>query len=95
MRLEFNQVEFHAFKNLRTLLLDRCRPSYNNELLRHLLQNSPNLEKLTVHCCKVFLCIVLQFTVTLAELCLLINSYETFCLAVLKRFPGVEEIIPA
>ncbi|EEC77336.1 hypothetical protein OsI_16014 [Oryza sativa Indica Group] len=52
VRLEFNQVEFHAFKNLRTLLLDRCRPSYNNELLRHLLQNSPNLEKLTVHCCK-------------------------------------------
>ncbi|WVZ85754.1 hypothetical protein U9M48_032641 [Paspalum notatum var. saurae] len=46
-------VEFPTFKNLRSLLLDQCDLSNNFQLLCHFLQSSPNLEKLTVQCCKL------------------------------------------
>ncbi|CAO2038205.1 unnamed protein product [Urochloa humidicola] len=43
---------FPVFKNLSSLLLDRCDMSENFQLLALFLQNSPNLEKLTVSHCK-------------------------------------------
>ncbi|RLM65601.1 hypothetical protein C2845_PM16G08240 [Panicum miliaceum] len=47
--------EFPILENLRTLLLDECDLRDNIRLLRHFLQSSPNLEKLTVRLalCKV------------------------------------------
>ncbi|KAM0916663.1 hypothetical protein ACQ4PT_010015 [Festuca glaucescens] len=45
-------VEFPMFKNLTTLLLDDCELGDKFQLLRHFLQNSPNLERLTVKGCK-------------------------------------------
>lgn len=45
--------EFPTFKNLRTLLLEKCDLGDNFGILWHLLKKSPNLEKLTMRCCKV------------------------------------------
>ncbi|XP_062185972.1 MEIOTIC F-BOX protein MOF-like [Phragmites australis] len=44
-------VEFPTLGNLRTLFLDKCDLHDYFRLLRCCLQNSPNLEKLTVQCC--------------------------------------------
>ncbi|CAM0904546.1 unnamed protein product [Alopecurus aequalis] len=46
-------VEFLTFKNLTTLLLDDCELGDKFQVLRHFLQNSPNLERLVVKCCQV------------------------------------------
>jgi len=46
-------IEFPILENLRTLLLDECDLRDNIRLLRHFLQSSPNLEKLTVRLCKL------------------------------------------
>ncbi|KAJ1271118.1 hypothetical protein BS78_06G104400 [Paspalum vaginatum] len=46
-------VEFPTFENLRSLLLDQCDLSNNFQLLCHFLGSSPNLERLTVRCCKL------------------------------------------
>jgi len=45
-------VTFPNFRNLRTLLLDNCDLSDNFKTLEHFLKNSPDLEKLTLRCCK-------------------------------------------
>jgi len=45
-------IEFPILENLRTLLLDECDLRDNIRLLRHFLQSSPNLEKLTVRLCE-------------------------------------------
>ncbi|CAN6251591.1 unnamed protein product [Urochloa humidicola] len=47
-----DSVEFPTFKNLRSLLLDTCDLTDNFQLLALFLQKSPNLNKLTVRCCK-------------------------------------------
>jgi len=39
--------------NLRTLFLDECDLRDNFRILCHLLRRSPNLEKLSVRCCKL------------------------------------------
>ncbi|CAN6228215.1 unnamed protein product [Urochloa humidicola] len=44
-------VEYPKLERLRTLFLEYCDLHDNFGLLRHCLQNSPNLEKLTVQCC--------------------------------------------
>ncbi|KAL6850342.1 hypothetical protein ACP4OV_020969 [Aristida adscensionis] len=44
--------KFPEFKNLRTLLLNDCDLGDNFKTLGHFLQNSPNLEKLTLRLCK-------------------------------------------
>ncbi|KAL6652724.1 hypothetical protein ACP70R_011649 [Stipagrostis hirtigluma subsp. patula] len=51
----FKTMEFPTFphfKNLKTLSLDECDLSDNFKTLGHFLQDSPNLEKLTLRCCK-------------------------------------------
>lgn len=48
-------VELPEFKNLKILSLDKCDLSDNFQLLKHFLQNSPNLEKLTLRLCEVFM----------------------------------------
>ncbi|KAL6652715.1 hypothetical protein ACP70R_011640 [Stipagrostis hirtigluma subsp. patula] len=53
LKMILSDVEFPTFKNLRTLLLDKCDFSDNFQLLHHFVHNSPNLEKLTVRCCKL------------------------------------------
>ena len=45
---------FPNFRNLRSLLLDSCDLSDNFKTLEHFLKNSPDLEKLTLRCCKVY-----------------------------------------
>jgi len=46
-------IEFPMLNNLRTLFLDECDLRDNFRILRHLLRRSPNLEKLSVRCCKL------------------------------------------
>ncbi|CAO2042343.1 unnamed protein product [Urochloa humidicola] len=46
-------IEFPMLENLRTLFLDKCDLRDNFMILRHLLQSSPYLEKLTVRCCEL------------------------------------------
>jgi hypothetical protein len=45
---------FEKFKNLRSLLLENCDLSDHSQTLALFLQNSPNLEKLTLWQCKVY-----------------------------------------
>ncbi|KAL6652718.1 hypothetical protein ACP70R_011643 [Stipagrostis hirtigluma subsp. patula] len=45
-------VEFPMLENLRTLFVVECDLYDNFQLLRHFLQKSPNLEKLTVESCE-------------------------------------------
>ncbi|KAG2572270.1 hypothetical protein PVAP13_7KG165200 [Panicum virgatum] len=52
MVLGEDPVTFPNFRNLRTLLLDNCDLSDNFKTLEHFLKNSPDLEKLTLRCCK-------------------------------------------
>ncbi|KAG2566360.1 hypothetical protein PVAP13_7NG196423 [Panicum virgatum] len=47
-----DQVAFPNFRNLRTLFLDNCDLCDNFKTLEHFLKNSPDLEKLTLRCCK-------------------------------------------
>jgi len=49
-----DQVAFPNFRNLRTLFLDNCDLCDNFKTLEHFLKNSPDLEKLTLRCCKVY-----------------------------------------
>ncbi|CAL5067931.1 unnamed protein product [Urochloa decumbens] len=46
-------VEYPKLESLGTLFLEYCDLHDNFGLLRRCLQNSPNLEKLTVRCCKL------------------------------------------
>lgn len=50
---------FPEFKNLKTLSLAECDISDDFLTLKHFLRNSPNLEKLTLRCCKVLLLLLL------------------------------------
>ncbi|CAL5027371.1 unnamed protein product [Urochloa decumbens] len=52
MVLSEDQVTFPNFRNLRTLVLDKCDLSDNFKTLEHFLKNSPVLENLTLKCCK-------------------------------------------
>ncbi|KAL6626258.1 hypothetical protein ACP70R_029984 [Stipagrostis hirtigluma subsp. patula] len=45
-------MKFPRFKNLRTLLLNKCDISDNLKTLGHFVKNSPNLEKLTLRLCR-------------------------------------------
>ena len=49
-----DSVTFPNFRNLMSLLLDSCDLSDNFKTLEHFLKNSPDLEKLTLRCCKVY-----------------------------------------
>ena len=49
-----DSVTFPNFRNLMSLLLDICDLSDNFKTLEHFLKNSPDLEKLTLRCCKVY-----------------------------------------
>ena len=75
--------------NLRTLFLDECDLRDNFRILRHLLRRSPNLEKLSVRCCKVF-----HFALasaTLAQFILLWVTYKSFLTEIAPiRFCGRE-----
>ncbi|KAL5675900.1 hypothetical protein ACJX0J_012032, partial [Zea mays] len=44
--------EFPEFRNLLTLLLEKCDLSDNFQMLANFLQHSPDLEKLTLGRCK-------------------------------------------
>ncbi|KAL6653959.1 hypothetical protein ACP70R_007424 [Stipagrostis hirtigluma subsp. patula] len=48
-----DSTAFGEFKNLRNLVLDACDLSDDFQTLGLFLQNSPNLEKLTLRCCNV------------------------------------------
>ncbi|CAL5067940.1 unnamed protein product [Urochloa decumbens] len=50
---DMEPAEFPIFENLRNLLLDGCDLRDDFQLLRHFLHKSPNLEKLTVRCCRL------------------------------------------
>jgi hypothetical protein len=52
--LDEESTPFQEFKNLRNLLLDNCDLTDNFHTLGLFLQNSPNLEKLTLQHCKVY-----------------------------------------
>ncbi|TVU42288.1 hypothetical protein EJB05_08684, partial [Eragrostis curvula] len=45
-------IEFPMLQNLRTLFLDECDLRDKYRLLRHFLENTPNLEKPTIRICK-------------------------------------------
>lgn len=49
-------VTFPNFRNLRTLFLDYCDLRDNFKTLEYFLKNSPDLERLTLRCCKVYYC---------------------------------------
>jgi len=52
------EPKFQEFKNLRSLLLDRCDLSDDFKTLVFFLRSSPILEKLTLRCCEVYCCLV-------------------------------------
>ncbi|CAL5027360.1 unnamed protein product [Urochloa decumbens] len=51
-------IEFPMLENLGTLFLVKCDLRDNFRILRHFLRSSPNLEMLTVQCCKLPKCSV-------------------------------------
>lgn len=51
--LSEDSTTFKEFNNLQNLLLDNCDLSDDFQTLTLFLMNSPNLEKLTLQCCKV------------------------------------------
>ncbi|PUZ47249.1 hypothetical protein GQ55_7G149500 [Panicum hallii var. hallii] len=50
--LEEGSTTFTQFNNLRALVLNNCDLSDDLQILGHFLHNSPNLERLTLRCCK-------------------------------------------
>jgi hypothetical protein len=52
------EPRFQEFKNLRSLLLDRCDLSDDFKTLVFFLRGSPILEKLTLRRCEVYCCLV-------------------------------------
>ncbi|RLM65496.1 F-box protein [Panicum miliaceum] len=50
--LEEESTTFTQFNNLRALVLNNCDLSDDLQILGHFLRNSPNLERLTLRCCK-------------------------------------------
>ena len=52
------EPKFQEFKNLRSLLLDRCDLSDDFKTLVFFLRGSPMLEKLTLRRCEVYCCLV-------------------------------------
>lgn len=52
--------EFTEFQSLRSTELEDCDLSDNFHMLGHFLQHSPNLEKLTLRCCKVYCALPLK-----------------------------------
>lgn len=75
----FNEesTTFQQFKNLRNLLLQNCDVSDDFQTLALFLENSPNLEKLTLRHCTVYCSLIFQLLMLLNLFCLTDIFYAT------------------